>query len=301
MNTVLLFLLCSLIWGSTWFAITFQLGVNSLWSVFYRFILAGVMLGVYCCLRTGFPRFSVSQHIRLFIQGACLCGISYWLVYESERHITSGLTAVLSTSVLYFNVMIRRLWLAKPAEAKVVAGGILGSVGVLLLMLPELDDQSIIDTAGKGMLEAILASLLLSFGCVACERNEEDNLPMLPTITLNMLYGSATVALIALAQGVVPEFSFSTEYIGSLIYLAVFGSVGALSSYVVLIRRIGSDRAAFIDVVYPVIALYLSSLVEGYQWSLMALLGVTFIAVGNTVVLKPSKTGSGEGLSGNQD
>lgn len=300
MNTVLLFLLCSLIWGSTWFAITFQLGVNSLWSVFYRFILAGVMLAVYCCLRTGFPRFSVSQHIRLFIQGACLCGISYWLVYESERHISSGLTAVLSTSVLYFNMMIRCLWLAKPVETKVVAGGVLGSLGVLLVILPELDIQSVVDAAGWGMLIAVLGSLILSFGCVACERNEEDNLPILPTITLNMFYGSATVALIALVQGVMPEFSLSSTYIGSLVYLAVFGSVGALSSYVVLIRRIGADRAAFIDVIYPVIALCLSSLVEGYQWSLMALLGVTFIGVGNTVALKPSKTGSGEGLSGNQ-
>ncbi|MET4692449.1 DMT family transporter [Endozoicomonas lisbonensis] len=300
MNTVSLFLLCSLIWGSTWFAITFQLGVNSLWSVFYRFLLAGVMLAVYCCLRTGFPRFTVSQHIRLFIQGACLCGLSYWLIYESERYITSGLSAVLCTSVLYFNIMIRCLWLAKPVETKVVAGGVLGSLGVLLVMLPELDVQSVVDAAGWGMLIAVLGSLVLAFGCVACERNEEENLPILPTITLNMLYGSATVALIALVQGVMPEFNFSSTYIGSLVYLAVFGSVGALSSYVVLIRRIGADRAAFIDVVYPVIALCLSSLVEGYQWSLMALLGVTFIGVGNTVALKPSKTTSGEGLSGNQ-
>ena len=292
MNTVLLFLLCSLIWGSTWFAITFQLGVNSLWSVFYRFLLAAVMLAVYCCLRTGFPRFTVSQHFRLFIQGACLCGISYWLVYESERHISSGLAAVLSTSVLYFNVIIRRLWLAKPVEAKIVAGGVLGSVGVLLLVLLELDAQTILDAAGRGVLEAILASLLLSFGCVACERNEEDNLPMLPTVTLNMLYGCATVAFIALVQGVMPEFSLSSAYIGSLVYLAVFGSVGALSSYVLLIRRIGAHRAAFIDVVYPVIALCLSSLMENYQWSLMTLLGVTFIGAGNLVALKSSKTGS---------
>ena len=255
MNPALLFSLCSLIWGSTWFAITFQLGVNSLWSVFYRFLLATILLAIYCCLKNGFPRFSLAQHLRLFVQGACLCGISYWLVYESERHISSGLTAVMSTSVLYFNVIIRRLWLAKPVEAKVVAGGILGSVGVLLVMMPELDLQSAFDGSGRGMLEALLASLVLSFGCVACERNEEDSLPMLPSITLNMLYGSITVAVIALGQGILPEFSFTSEYICSLLYLAVFGSVGALSSYIVLIRKIGADRAAFIDVVFPVIAL----------------------------------------------
>ncbi|AMO54460.1 DMT family transporter [Endozoicomonas montiporae] len=300
MNPVLLFSLCSLIWGSTWFAITFQLGVSSLWSVFYRFLLASVLLASYCCLRTGFPRFSMAQHLRLFFQGACLCGISYWLVYESERYISSGLTAVLSTSVLYFNVIIRRLWLAKPVEAKVVTGGVLGSFGVLLVMLPELTVQSVFDASGKGIVQALIASLVLSIGCVACERNEEDNLPMLPSITLNMLYGSLTVALIALAQGIKPEFSVSSEYICSLIYLAVFGSVGALSSYIVLIRKIGADRAAFIDVVFPVVALCLSSLVEGYEWSLTALSGVAFIAVGNTIALKPKKVELPARVSENQ-
>lgn len=289
MNTVVLFIICALVWGSTWFAITFQLGVSCLWSVFYRFLLASIMLGVYCYLRYGFPRFTVRQHFRLFFQGICLCGVSYWLVYESERHITSGLTAVLSTSILYFNVIIRRLWLLKPVETKVICGGILGSIGVLLVMLPEISFANFGSTYAEGMLLALGGTLALSIGCVACEQNEQEKLPMLSSVTFNMIYGCVTVLTIALLLGVKPEFSTNPEFIGSLVYLAIFGSIGALTSYIALIRRIGADRAAFVDIVYPVIALCLSALLEDYHWNLMAMAGIVFIAAGNIVALKPVK------------
>ena len=300
MNTVVLFTLCSLIWGSTWFAITFQLGINSLWSIFYRFLLATLMLGTYCYLRYGFPRFTFRQHVRLLFQGACLCAVSYWMIYESERYITSGLTAVLSTSVLYFNVIIRRVWLLKPVQAKVVAGGIIGSVGIVLVMLPEISFTDVAGASVEGVLLTLGGSLVLAFGCVACERNEDDKLPILPTVSFNMFYGCVVLLVLAVAMKVKPEFNVSSQFIVSLVYLAIFGSIGALTSYIALIRRIGADKAAFVDIVYPVVALSLSSIMEDYQWNLMALAGVIFIASGNAIALKPAKVLSQARLTQNQ-
>ena len=294
MNTVVLFLLCSLIWGSTWLAITLQLGVvNTLWSICYRHLIAALLLGSFCYLKTNFPRFTFQQHIRMLIQGICLCGISYWLIYESEHYITSGLTALLSTSVLYFNVIIARIWLSNPIRRTMVVGGLLGSVGVVMLMFPEMDFASVTNASSKGMLLVLGGSFILSIGYVACERNEQEALPILPVITLNMLYGGVIVAVIALCSGIKPTFDFSISYIGSLLYLVIFGSIAALTFYVLLIRRIGADRAAFVDIVYPVIALYLSSLVEGYQWSLVAFSGILLIVVGNIVAMKPEASVSG--------
>lgn len=290
MSTISLFMLCSLVWGSTWFAITLQQGaVDSLWSVCYRFFLAAVVLSVFCCFRGGFPRFTLAQHIRMFIQGVCLCGISYWLVYESELHISSGLTAILCTSILYFNIIIARLWLLNPIKTKIIIGALIGSLGVALVVLPEISPAVMATGTSKGIILALGGSLFMSFGCVACERNERDGLPMLPVVSLNMLYGSAIVAVIALNLGIMPTFEFTRQYIGSLLYLVMFGSIAALTSYVALIRRIGADRAAFVEIVYPVIALGLSTILEGFQWSIMALFGILLIAAGNWVAMKPEK------------
>ena len=287
MSTILQFLLCCLVWGSTWYAITFQLGVHSLWSVFYRFMLASVIMAFYCAFKGHWLRFTWRQHIRLFLQGSCLCGLSFYLLYESERFISSGLTAIVTTSVLYFNVLISRIWLSKPIQARVVLGGLLGSMGVCLIMLPELNLSSFQDTAVNGVLFALAGALATSLGCVCCEDNEREGLPMLPVVTLNMVYGGLSVASIALVSGIPPHFEVSIEYIGSLVYLTIFGSIVALTSYISLIRKLGADRAAFVEVVYPIFALCLSSLLEGYAWSTVSLLGGAVIAAGNIIALKP--------------
>ena len=290
MNTVFLFLLSALIWGSTWYAITFQLGeVDSLWAVCYRFLLASILLGSYCCMKNSWPLFSPGQHVRLFIQGICLCGLSYWLIYESERYISSGLAAVLSTTILYFNVIVARIWLGKPVSRQVLAGGVLGSAGVALVVIPGTEFSGLADDTARGMMMVILASLLVSIGSVACEKNEGEHLPACPVLSLNMLYGAVIVAVVALVQGVWPDFDYSGSYMISLLYLVIFGSIMALTSYVALIRRIGADRAAFVDVVYPIVAIAISSIMEDYQWTLTTLAGVLLVVFGNIIALKPRK------------
>ena len=78
-------------------------------------------------------------------------------------------------------------------------------------------------------------------------------------------------------------------YLGSLVYLAVFGSIIAFWAYITLIGRIGADRAGYSNLVYPLVALLISTLVEGYQWSLGALLGVALVVFGNWLVMGAAK------------
>ena len=139
LSNVLLFLFCSFVWGSTWFAITLQLGVvDSMWSICYRFTLGCVLLACFCLFRDISLRFSFRQHLRLFFQGVCLCGLSYWLVYESEKYISSGLSAIVCTAILYFNVVIGYFWLGNPVRRSVLSGGILGSIGIAMIFCREL-------------------------------------------------------------------------------------------------------------------------------------------------------------------
>lgn len=96
--------------------------------------------------------------------------------------------------------------------------------------------------------------------------------------------------LLALFRGAQLEFDSSAGYILSLLYLAIFGSVIAFGSYLTLLGRIGLDRAAYVTVLFPIIALLLSTLFEGLQWGATQLVGIVLVLLGNAVVL--SKNGS---------
>ncbi len=284
MNNILLFVLCSLVWGSTWYVITLQLGcVDPVWSVSYRFFLAALFLGI-CCKLKGLPmKLSWQNHGRLLFQGTCLCGLPYWLVYESEQFISSALTAIITTSILYFNVIIRRVWLGNPVRPMVVAGGLMGSLGIFFIFWPEvraLDHASL-----KGSVMALVASLIMSVGCVSSENNQKAGVGLWQATTWNMFYGAAFLLVVALIMGVTAGLELNCRYLLSLCYLSVFGSVIALSSYLALISRLGADKAAYVDIVYPVVALGVSTLLEGFQWSYMSGLGVMIILAGNLVAM----------------
>lgn len=286
MPTAVLFMLCSFVWGSTWYAITWQLGsVDPLWSISYRFLLAAIFTAALSLARKNFEYYSLPQHFWLMLQGWSLCGLSYWLIYMSEMHITSALSALISTTVLYFNVFLGRIFFGNAIRRQVVIGGLLGSVGIAAIFVPQI--QGALDSSvWKGICLAFSGCIFFSLGSLACERNEREGMGLLPAATYSMFYGSVLVAVIALAMGIKPSFSWSPGYIGSLLYLAVFGSVVAMVSYMALIRVIGADRSGYVDVVFPVIALMISTLFEGYVWTLGAMAGVLIILLGNYVAMR---------------
>ena len=75
----------------------------------------------------------------------------------------------------------------------------------------------------------------------------------------------------------------SFTYLGSLFYLAMFGSVLAFGCYLTLVGRIGAEKSAYTMVLFPIVALGFSTLFEGYQWSVESMIGVTLILVGNVL------------------
>jgi len=99
--------------------------------------------------------------------------------------------------------------------------------------------------------------------------------------------------LLALVTGKSFNFNFSLPYIGSLIYLAIFGSIIAFSSYLTLLGKIGADKSAYVTLVFPIIALVLSTIFEGYLWDVYAIIGVILITLGNFMVLKRKRKNPG--------
>ena len=285
-HTVTLYLSTVLIWGSTFFAIKFQLGeVPTEVSVAYRFALATLILMVWCWLR-GLPmRFGFRQHLWMLAQGLTLFGFNYLVVYWATSDLTSGLIAVVFSTIVLMNIANGALFFGKRTTVSVLAGALIGLVGICFVFLPELSGLEVDGTTLKGMLLSLLGTFIASLGNMVSTRNQQANLPVVQTNAYGMAYGSAALAVIALIQGVPFNYEPTLAYTSSLLYLALFGSVLAFGSFLTLLGRIGAERAAYAMVLFPIVALGISTLFEGYQWSLEAVFGVVLVLIGNILII----------------
>lgn len=286
-----LYLITVLIWGSTWLAIKYQLGVVSPeLSIAYRFGLAASILIVFSLIRRLPMRFDLKAHGFFALQGFFLFSLNYLLVYLAEGYLTSGLVAIIFSLIIITNVIFGSIFLRNPIRSKVVLGAIFGMAGLAFVFWPELSNLDLSSQKVLGMGLAFIATISASLGNVVSARNQRDGLPVIQTNAYGMLYGAFFMFLLALFRGAQLEFDSSAGYILSLLYLAIFGSVIAFGSYLTLLGRIGLDRAAYVTVLFPIIALLLSTLFEGLQWGAAQLVGIGLVLLGNAVVL--SKNGS---------
>jgi drug/metabolite transporter (DMT)-like permease len=276
-----------LVWGSTWLAIKFQLGaVDPLVSVIYRFGLASLLLFAWCVLARARLRLAPREHAFIALQGCCLFGLNYWLVYWAEVYLASGIVAVVFATMVFMNFFNAALFLKRPLVPAVLAGGLIGMVGVALLFWPELGSLGPGDAAWRGLLLALAATYVASLGSIVATRNAGFGLKVITVNAWGMFYGTALLALAALVTGVEFRFPAGVPYAASLLYLSVFGSIVAFGAYLRLIALIGPERAGYNAMMTPVVALLLSTLFEGYRWTLPAAAGLVLIVLGNAIVLR---------------
>jgi drug/metabolite transporter (DMT)-like permease len=290
LKNFILFAVSSLIWGSTWLAIKFQLGVvDPLVSVVYRFFLASFILVIYCRATSLNLKFSLKEHGYMAILGILLFGINYWLVYLAEIHLPSGLVAVVFSSIIFLNIINGAIFLRSKIRLYVVFGAIIGIIGIVLVFKDEILFFSLSSDNSYALFLAIIAAILASLGNITSAFIQKRKLPVIQTNTFAMFYGPFFMLIICVFTGKPFNFDLSFSYIASLIYLTIFGSIIAFSSYLTLLGKIGADKSAYVTLVIPVIALILSTVFENYIWNISALIGVLFILTGNFIILRRKK------------
>ncbi len=279
-----------LIWGTTWYAIKFQLGVVAPEiSLVYRFSIAAICLFIYARVVGSPMRLSRRDHIFVALQGMTLFCLNYWLTYLATQYLTSGLVAVLFTSIIFLNLVNARMIFGIPIERRVLIAAAAGMLGVALLFLPELRSAVGDRTVLMGCLLALGATYLASLGNMAAMRNTGSGLPVVAVNAYGMAYGAATLALIALLRDAPIAFDPSWPYVVSLLYLSLAGTSLAFGLYLALLKKIGPARAAYTSVLFPVIALMVSTIFEGYRWSLPAFVGLAVLLGGNALALSGRK------------
>ncbi len=282
-----LFAIVTLIWGSTWLGITFQLGVVAAEvSVAYRFALAAALLALWCRATGRSLAFSLRDHAFLAAQGVLMFGANYVSIYEAERYLTSGLVAVLFSTIVFTNPIGMRIVYRAPIARRTLFAAVLGVAGVVLLFLPELLTVQSSATVALGIAFGLAGTLLATGGNLIAVRNHHASVGVLEGTVWGMAWGAATAALIATATGASWTFDSRPLYWLSLAYLAVFGSIVAFGAYFTLIKKVGVGVASYTGVATPVIAVLLSTLFEGFVWTWTAVLGVVLAAAGNFIALK---------------
>jgi drug/metabolite transporter (DMT)-like permease len=291
MNNLTLYLAAVLIWGSTWLAITFQLGkVPPEVSVAYRFALAGVMLLLWSLARRLKLKFSWREHLWMALQGALLFGLNYVFIYLAEVHVSSGLVAVIFSLITFFNIAGTRIFFGTPVKPTTLIAAVLGVSGVALIFLPELRHSADNSKAALGIVFTIISTASASCGNLVSARNQRRGMPVVQLNTFGMLYGALFVALYALFAGRTFNFDPSFEYVMSMGYLALFGSVLAFGAYLTLVGRIGADRAGYAGAVIPIVALLLSVCFEHLRLHTGEIVGIGLCVAGNILVLQGRKT-----------
>jgi drug/metabolite transporter (DMT)-like permease len=285
------FLIVTLIWGSTWIVIRDQLAVvPPSWSVTYRFLLAGVvMLGVAIVSRVrlnlgaaGF-RFAVLFGVAQFV-------LNFNFVYRAEEHITSGLVAVVFALLFVPNALFSRVFLGSRLAPRFLAGSALAIVGIILLFVQEArgDPSNQAQTViGIGL--TICGVLSASIANVMQATKLARNLPMASLLGWGMIIGAAIDASYAWMTSGPPIFEMRLGYVLGVAYLGIVASALAFTLYFGTIRQIGPAKAAYSSVIIPVLAMGFSTVLEGYHWTPLAMIGSGVALLGMLVALTAPK------------
>ena len=281
---------CAVIWGTTWYAITLQLGtVAPLASIVWRFGLASALLFLGCAIARQRLRLTGAQHLAALGQGIFTFSISYSFTYASEGFVASALVAVTFASLTFITLVLFRLLTGQRAAAASWGGAILGLIGVAVLSGGEVLRTGLDGRAAVGIGLALIATTASAVGNFFAWKGQNHGSAAIPSTAWAMAYGTGLLALYGLATGVEFTIDPNFTYVGSLLYLSVFGSVIAFGLYFTIARTIGYAMASYVSALTPLVAVLVSVLFEGSRFGWPALVALLLILSGQALLIRAPK------------
>lgn len=274
------------VWGTSWIALKAQLGeVSPEVSTLWRFLLAAPLMWLWAAARGDTLAYPAADHRRFAAAGALMFSSNFVLFLYGGQYLPSGLLAVVFSLVSILNLLLGAAFLGQPIMPRVAVGGVLGAAGIALLYSPQIAG-GVERGALVGLAFCLAGTLSFCAGNLVSTAIQRRGVPLLAATAWGMTYGVATLAAIVLVRGQPLIVEWTPRYLGATLYLALFASVVAFASYLTLLRRIGAARAGYATVLFPIVALAVSTLVEGYRWTLAAILGAALALAGNVLVLR---------------
>ena len=274
-----------LIWGSTWLAVKYQIGpVSAEVSVAYRMGSAALLVFLLGLIKQLPFKYDLREHLLMMLQGALLFSFNFFFFYLAAESIITGLIAVIFSTASALTMIFNCLILRRLPPVQLALGALLGVLGVCLIFTGELWASSVHSTIASGFLFAICGNFCFSLGTIVSARIRNQEHSPVTIVAWAMTFGTGLLCILAVALGIFFIFDPSPAYILSLAYLSLFGSVIAFTAYFALLRHIRPEQAAYATVLFPVVALTLSTLFESYQWTAAGVLGVGITLLGNVLI-----------------
>ena len=274
------------VWGTSWIALKGQLGeVSPEVSTLWRFLLAAPLMWLWAAARGDTLAYPAADHRRFAAAGALMFSSNFVLFLYGGQYLPSGLLAVVFSLVSILNLLLGAAFLGQPIMPRVALGGVIGAAGIALLYSPQIAG-GVQRGALLGLAFCLAGTLSFCAGNLVSTAIQRRGVPLLAATAWGMTYGVAALAAIVLVRGQPLIVEWTPSYLGATLYLALFASVVAFASYLTLLRRIGAARAGYATVLFPIVALAVSTLVEGYRWTLAAILGAALALAGNVLVLR---------------
>lgn len=303
LRTSLQFLATVLFWGGSWIAIKLELGVTDPgWSAAFRFVLAGLALLLWCRWR-GMP---IAMPRRcwpfLLAVGLFQFALNFHFVYSAQQYVPSAIPAVAFSVLMVPNALLARILLKSRVTRRFLFGSCLGVGGVVMLFWQQLE-------SGASRAETLLGlTLVVGAVLVSSVVNVMQATPMatsfapLPGLAWSMLIGALMNGLFSLLASGPPVFDPDPVYWISLVYLGLVAGALTFAAYFDLIRAIGPAQAAWANVLVPILAMLISTVVEDFRWTLPGALGSLLALAGLVIALskpgwRPPVAGRCSGVS----
>jgi drug/metabolite transporter (DMT)-like permease len=286
MRNLVLFISTLICWSPTWYLIKFQFGVvDPLISIFYRFFIASIIVFIFLILSNKKMSFNLHQHLSFLLLGVTLFSLNYIFFYLANTYLISGIVTIAFSTILIMNILGERIYFKIKSSKETLFAAGFGIVGILIIFGNELLNFKLEDKTHIGIVLSFIATFWASTGNLVHQKNSKDKIPFIQSIAYGMLYGALFTLIVAKFRGAEIIFDNSTSYILSFLYLSIIGSVVAFYLYLKLLESIGSARAGYIGVIMPIVALIISTLFEGLQWTNNLIFGLPVLIFGCVLIL----------------
>ena len=280
-----------LVWGFSWIAITVQVRyVPAETALLYRIVLAAVILFAILWASGRLRPVTRAQQPWLALMGLCLFCVNYLFVYNGARFIPSGLVALIFSTATIFNAFNSMIFFGERQTLRFLAGALLGIAGLGCLFWGDLAQLGMGGEALIGGALVIGATYTFSLGNMISRRNNAAGIDVATATAWSMGWGSLFLVIFTAVRGTALPIDLPLDFYVALLYLAIPATVVGFLAYLEIVRRIGAPLAAFSAVLYPAIALTVSTFFEGYAWTPTAAVGLLLIAFGNILVFAPART-----------
>lgn len=282
-----LYVIVVLVWGTSWLGMGMQVGVVAPEvSVLWRFVLACPIMFGWAWLAGQRLAFDGRAHLRFAAMGVTMFSTNLILFYHASLSVPTGLMAVVFSLASIFNAGLGAIFLGARLERSVLLAAAVGVAGVGLMFAPEIMSHELDRAALIGLLQCVGATACFCIGNIVSAASQRQRLPVLSSTAWGMLYGVAILTAVSLAQGNAFIIDPTAKYLAALVWLAIVASVVAFAAFLTLVGRVGAARAGYMTILFPVVALMVSTVFEGYRWTALSALGLVLVLAGNLMVLR---------------